>query len=241
MPCFFTTGCVRSGAWGVPGRVRSGGKGDGWGRWCGGRDMIAIVNYGAGNIKSVMFALQRLGAEAHPTASAAELAGAAGIILPGVGAFAPAMEHFRANKLDIALVELARAGKPLLGICLGHQLLFSESHEYGRHRGLGLIRGCVRRFRSGVKIPHMGWNQASYRKKSAIFEGVGDNKFFYFAHSFCVCPEEPGVTLTVTDYGSEFVSAVQYENIFGVQFHPEKSGESGLSVLMNFCRLCGEQ
>ena len=200
--------------------------------------MIAIIDYGAGNVKSVMFALRRIGVEGHLTTDAAGLREAAGIILPGVGAFGRAMERLGEEELDETLRELSRDGKPLLGICLGHQLLFSESGEHGRHSGLGLIRGEVRRFGDGVKTPHMGWNRIRYRKPSALFEGIGDESFFYFAHSFTVCPIEEGVTLAVTDYGAEFASAVQHGNVYGVQFHPEKSGEAGRAVLVNFCRIC---
>ncbi len=200
--------------------------------------MIVIVDFGAGNTRSVLFALQRIGADACLTADAAELKEANGVILPGVGAFGRAMERLKRGNLDAALVDSVSTGKPLLGICLGYQLLFSESHEHGHHVGLGLIKGDVLSFGKGVKIPHMGWNSVEYRKSSCLFEGVENGTFFYFAHSFFVRPAEHAAALAVTDYGGEFVSSVQSGNVFGVQFHPEKSAGAGRVVLENFCRLC---
>ncbi len=200
--------------------------------------MISIVDYKVGNIRSVKFAMQRIGADAMLTSDVSQLHASQGIILPGVGAFSLAMEELRKRKLVQPITDMVRAGKPLLGICVGHQLLFSESEEYGRHEGLNLIPGKVRRFEPGIKIPHMGWNQVILKKNSILFDDIKEREFFYFAHSFSTEPTDESVVLGETEYGKRFTSCVQAENIFGLQFHPEKSSNQGESLLKNFCRYC---
>jgi len=203
--------------------------------------MIAVVDYGVGNIRSVLFALRRLNADAKLTGEPGEIAAASGVVLPGVGAFAPAMDSLRASGLAEPVRAAASAGTPLLGICLGHQLLFSKSEEHGVHAGLHLLEGSVRRFPPGPKVPHMGWNEVRQVRESPLFDGIADGAFFYFAHSYFTEPADAAVTIGVTDYGGDFACAVGRDNVFGTQFHPEKSGPVGLRMLANFCRLCGEQ
>ncbi len=200
--------------------------------------MLVIVDYGLGNLRSVQCALRRVGQEALITSDAEKIATADGIILPGVGAFWRAMENLREAGLAKVVLETARNGKPLLGICLGMQLLFTESDEHGRHEGLGLIPGKVRRFAPGLKVPHMGWNEVKHGTPSPLFKDVADGAFFYFAHSYYVDPDDSATVIGATDYGLTFSSAVQAGNVFGVQFHPERSGPAGLAMLENFCRLC---
>jgi len=199
--------------------------------------MIAVIDYGVGNVKSLLCALGRIAREAALTCKPGEIAAADGVILPGVGAFAAAMDSLRQSGLDAAVKDVAAAGTPLLGICLGHQVLFTESDEHGSHAGLDLIPGAVRRFPEGMTVPHMGWNEVAQRAASPLFGGIEDETFFYFAHSYYALPQDAEVTLGVTDYGGEFTSAVGSGRVFGVQFHPEKSGAAGLTMLENFCRL----
>ncbi|MBM4031650.1 MAG: imidazole glycerol phosphate synthase subunit HisH [Planctomycetes bacterium] len=201
--------------------------------------MIAIVDYGLGNLKSVKSALDRLGVEAVITSEAAAILGADGVIFPGVGAFQRAMENLGKLGLVEPLEQFAASGRPFLGICLGLQLLFGESSEHGRHEGLNVIPGKVVRFGAAdLKVPHMGWNQVRQERSSPLFEGVPDESFFYFAHSYYAQPDEAGVAIGATEYGVRFASAVQEGNVFATQFHPEKSGPTGLRMLGNFCRLC---
>jgi len=200
--------------------------------------MIAVVNYGVGNVKSVLCALVRSGAEATLTSDPAQIRAAAGVILPGVGAFSTAMENLRRTGLDGLLTKLTDSGKPVLGICLGMQLFFTESEEHGKCEGLGLLEGRVRRFPPGLKVPHMGWNEVRQNKASALLDDIDNGSFFYFAHSYYVEPKDANVALGVTEYGEGFVSAIASGRLFGVQFHPEKSGPCGLRLLANFCRLC---
>jgi glutamine amidotransferase len=202
--------------------------------------LIAIVDYKVGNTQSVLFALGRLRQEAVLSSEESVLRVAEGIILPGVGAFPAAMDNLRSRGLHEVLRHLARTGTPLLGICLGHQLLFAESEEQGFHAGLGLFTGRVRRFPLGVRVPHMGWNQVMQRRPSPLLEGIQDSAFFYFAHSYYVEQVEDDVVLGVTDYAGCFPSVVGGERVFGVQFHPEKSGPAGLRMLASFCHLCGQ-
>ncbi len=200
--------------------------------------MIAIINYGVGNIKSVMSALRRLEIEAILTADISEIEASDGVILPGVGAFSAAMKELKEKKLVAPVIDLANSGKPIFGVCVGHQLLFTESEEHGMYKGLGLIPGRVVRFRSAPGIPHMGWNQVKYRKPSVLFEGIRDGSFFYFAHSFYTVPADDSVIIADTEHGSQFVSCVREGNVFGAQFHPEKSGKQGLKLLLNFSKYC---
>jgi len=203
--------------------------------------MIAIIDYGLGNLESVKYALDRLGVASALTSDAAEIASAPGVILPGVGAFGRAMAKFRELGLVEASRQAAASGRPFMGICLGLQLLFSESAEHGRHEGLGLIDGKVVRFAEGLTVPHMGWNEVRGETPSPLLDGIDDESFFYFAHSYHVAPDDPAVVIGSTDYGGRFASAVRKGNVYGTQFHPEKSGPAGLRMLANFCRLCGRE
>lgn len=209
--------------------------------------MIAIVDYGMGNLRSVQKALERVGGEAVVTSTPADLARARGIVLPGVGAFGKAMENLERLGLVDVLVEEVRRGKPFLGICLGYQLLFEASEESfadespaerGRSaeetRGLGILKGKVRRFPAGLKVPQIGWNQVRLAKESELFAGVADGDYVYFLHSYFPEPEERSIIAATTEYGVEFASAVDVENIWAVQFHPEKSSRVGLALLANF-------
>jgi len=201
-------------------------------------NVIAIIDYGMGNLRSVEKAFEKLGFDVAVSSDPMFIDRADGIILPGVGAFADCMSNLISAGLEKAVYDGIESGKPFLGICLGLQLLFQESEEDGIHKGLGIFKGRVRRLPKGRKIPHMGWNQIKYVNKSPIFNGVPEGSHFYFVHSYYVDPVEKDVISTVTDYGLEFTSSVWSGNIFAVQFHPEKSGDIGLKVLENFGRLC---
>ena len=206
--------------------------------------MIAIVDYGIGNLRSVEKALLRVGAEARVTADPAMLDAARGIVLPGVGAFGDGMARLRARQLVDPVLHQVEKGKPLLGICLGMQLLFKESDEMGLHRGLGLLPGRVVRFPEGeLKVPHIGWNQlwqGSPCPEMALLEGIPRGAHAYFVHSYYAAPGESGDVLAKTDYGFEFASVVGRGRIFGAQFHPEKSQDVGLRLLGNFAGMVAE-
>lgn len=201
--------------------------------------MIAIVDYGMGNLRSVQKALERVGAEAQVTADPGVLDRAQGIVLPGVGAFGDAMEQLEKRALLPAV--LRQAGhKPLLGICLGMQLLFQESEEMGQHRGLGLLPGRVLRFpENELKVPHVGWNQL-HLQADPLLSGLDDGAYAYFVHSYYVQPAETSDVLATTDYGLSFASVVGRGQIWGAQFHPEKSQDVGLRMLSNFARIVQE-
>jgi len=213
--------------------------------------MIAILDYGMGNLRSVQKAFERVGATAVVTDDPGALDAARGVILPGVGAFGDAMANLRARRLIDPLLRQVAGGKPLLGICLGMQLLFDESEEMGHHQGLGLLPGRVVRFPAGdLKVPHVGWNQlqiadgrwqiANCRLQIAnggLLVGIADGTYAYFVHSYYVAPQEPAGVLATTEYGLEFASVVGQGTVFGAQFHPEKSQEVGLRLLANFARL----
>ncbi len=200
--------------------------------------MIAVVDYEMGNLRSVQKGFEAVGREAVVTRDARVIARADGVVLPGVGSFGACMR----NLGKFGLVEPVRAaiasGKPFLGICLGLQLLFTESEEFGRCPGLDVIRGKVVRFPENVKIPHMGWNSLAFRKRAPIFGELADGAYVYFVHSYYVVPEDLDVVATVTPYAAEFVSAVWRDNVYGVQFHPEKSQSVGLEILKRFGSLC---
>lgn len=200
--------------------------------------MIAIVDYGLGNLRSVKYALDRLGQPSMLTSAAAEILAARGVILPGVGAFSAAMANLRELGLVEVLRQVAGAGQPFMGICLGVQLLLSSSQEHGRHEGLGIIPGQVVRFGHELTVPQMGWNQVRQAAASPLFDGVPDGAWFYFAHSYYLKPETPSADVGVTEYGHPYASVVQQGNVMGTQFHPEKSGPVGLRMLENFCGLC---
>src|SRR5262245_23554888 len=204
--------------------------------------MIAIVDCGIGNLRSVHKAFGRVGHAAHITQNPGDIARAHAVVLPGQGAFRDCMAELQEHDLLEPVLEFIRSGRPYLGICLGLQLLFTESEEFGYHKGMNLVQGCVRRFPRGLtdahgevlKVPHMGWNQAHIARPAPIFEGIPAHAYFYFAHSFYVEPLSDAVVATTTDYGTRFVSGIWYDNVFGVQFHPEKSQGHGLRVLKNF-------
>ncbi len=201
--------------------------------------MIAIVNYDMGNLDSVARAFRQCGAEAVLTSNPEEIERAAGVVLPGVGFFDEAMRNLKEGGLDTLLTRRALEERvPFLGICLGFQM-FTKHSEEGDAPGLGWIDGVTRRFRfddaeEPLKVPHMGWNELSPRKDSPLLEGIAPDSCFYFAHSYCVFCEEEDAVLATTSYGTEFVSAVARDNLFGVQFHPEKSHRAGLQMIANF-------
>jgi len=206
--------------------------------------MIAIVDYGMGNLRSVHKALERMGFQAMVTQDPSELKKAAGLVVPGVGAFRKAMENLQQLGLVDPIVEFVESGKPFLGICLGLQLLFSGSEEFGFQRGLSIFKGKVVRFpfslpassqsKDILKVPHMGWNAVHIYKRPFVLEGIGEGAYFYFVHSYYPVPEEQEIVATTTDYGGEFVSSVSRGNLFACQFHPEKSQGLGLKLLKNF-------
>ncbi len=200
--------------------------------------MIAIVDYGAGNLRSVELALARLGVHTRVTADPDMLALADGLILPGVGAFSDAMAALGRSGTIPAVLEAVGAGRPLLGICLGMQLLLDGSEEGPGVPGLGLIPGEVRRLPScGLKIPHMGWNSLTPAKPSPLFKGLPEEPYVYFVHSYACKAADPADVLAVTDYGVPFHAAVQRGRILGFQFHPEKSGDVGQKLLANFVEM----
>jgi len=205
--------------------------------------MIAVIDYGLGNLRSVSKALEKVGAGVKVTSAGREISLADAIVLPGVGAFYYGMKHLKELGIIPAIVDSINKGRPFLGICLGLQFLFTETEEYGLHKGLDIIKGRVKKIPNtgSIKIPHMGWNQVRFTSlqaaswsKGTIFDGVPDNSYFYFVHSYYVKPENRDVIAATTNYAVEFASAVVRDNVYGVQFHPEKSGEIGLRVLENF-------
>ncbi|MCX7714133.1 MAG: imidazole glycerol phosphate synthase subunit HisH [Clostridia bacterium] len=201
--------------------------------------MIAIIDYGAGNLHSVKNALAYLGVSCRITGDSAEILAADKIILPGVGAFGDAMESLRKNKLDDVVCRAAESGKPFLGICLGLQLLFESSEESPNVAGLGILKGSVVRIpKTGdLKIPHMGWNSIAIEKPSKILKDIGENPFVYFVHSYYPKVEDRADVSASTEYGLRIDIAVERGNIFATQFHPEKSGKVGMKILENFIEL----
>lgn len=200
--------------------------------------MITIINYGLGNLHSVQKAVANVGGEAVVTDDDQEIINAEKVILPGVGAFADGMKGLESRGLVSVVQEVAAQGKPLLGICLGMQLLFEESEEQGRYQGLGLLAGKVVQFKHpGVKVPQIGWNQVQVSKSSNLMDGIQDGDYFYFNHGYYCIPADADDVLTMTEYGVNFASSVERELIIGVQFHPEKSQQRGLQVLKNFVEL----
>lgn len=204
---------------------------------------VAIVDYGIGNLHSVSKAVERLGYTSLVTAEPREILAADSVILPGVGAFGDAMEHLRESGLDVVVKAAADAGQPLLGICLGMQLLFSTSQEHGEYQGLDILPGSVVRFgqREGFKVPHMGWNRLSFRQPdSPLLSGLTEGHV-YFVHSYHALVDADSDLLAVTDYGHPVTAVVGRGNVYGMQFHPEKSGELGVKLLGNFLQLRKEQ
>jgi len=207
--------------------------------------MIGIVDYHMGNLASVINAFAKVGADATLESDPSKLSQYDKLILPGVGAYGDAMEHLKENSMDKAVIDFAASGKPLLGICLGMQLLFESSEEFAKDenntKGLGLIPGKVvafdeNKFDHPLKVPHMGWNELFQAKETALFAGLGKDFYLYFVHSYhAVCDDK--YAIGKTHYGYEFVSAVQNGNIYGIQPHPEKSHENGLKIIENFAKL----
>ena len=198
--------------------------------------MIAIADYGIGNLGSVTKAFRRAGAEVRLTGDKEALRGADALVLPGDGAFGATMAEVERRALVPVLREAVEEGKPLLGICVGMQLLFDESEEHGRHAGLGLLPGRVRRLEGDLPVPHMGWNRLRARRPHPVLEGVPDGTRVYFVHSYyCDAPED--VVIATTDYGREFAAIVGRGSVLGMQFHPEKSQEIGLRLVAGFVRL----
>lgn len=201
--------------------------------------MIAIIDYGMGNLRSVQKALEAVGARAEVTSDPERVRSADKVILPGVGAFADAIAELRRTGLGEAFVEAERAGKPCLGVCLGLQLLFEVSEEDGRHEGLGLIPGRIVRFapQPGLKIPHMGWNALRFRGDAPLFRGIEPGAYVYFVHSYHAVPDDPSVIAAEADYPTPFNAAVCRDNLMACQFHPEKSQQVGLAMYANFAAL----
>jgi imidazole glycerol-phosphate synthase subunit HisH len=199
--------------------------------------MIVVVDYDAGNLRSVTKALESLGADVRVSGSPSDVETADKVVLPGVGAFGKAVRSLESKSLMGPLAEAATGGRPFLGICLGMQLLYAESAEDPGIRGLGVIPGKVVRFTAGGKIPHLGWNAVSQRDESPLWNGLTDGSFFYFAHSYYGVPDDASVVSGETEYGASFASAVRRDRLFGIQFHPEKSQTAGLRLLANFVSL----
>jgi len=199
--------------------------------------MIAIIDYGVGNLRSVQRAFEHVGAEAVVTTDRATIESASAVVLPGVGAFGQAMANLEQAGLTDVIRQVIAQGRPFLGICLGLQLLFEESDEMGQHRGLGVFGGQVKRFEVGLKVPQIGWNQIHIQRASPLLEGVADGSYTYFVHSYYVAPADPEIVLATTDYEMDYASIVGQDNVFGIQFHPEKSQAVGLSILRNFTML----
>ncbi len=199
--------------------------------------MIGIVDYGMGNLRSVRKAFERIGQPVGIVRTSGEIAEMDKLILPGVGAFGRAMEVLTQRGLCAPLLDAVATGTPLLGICLGLQLLFERSEEHGVHKGLGLLPGEAYRLPGTVKVPHIGWNQLEITRTGRLLEGVPDRAFFYFVQSYYVRPANEGCVTGTTDYGISFAAVVEQDRVFGVQFHPEKSQDAGLRILENFARL----
>jgi glutamine amidotransferase len=199
---------------------------------------IAIVDYGMGNLRSVQKGLERVGCKAQVTREPQQIVSARGVVLPGVGAFSACMENLRRFGLVEAIREVVLQRKPFMGICLGFQLLFTESEEFGPQKGLDLFPGKVVGFhpQNGLKVPHMGWNRIVKKKESPFLQGISDGDYLYFVHSYYVTPADVSVVATTTTYGTSFVSSIATDHLFACQFHPEKSQKIGLRILENFAR-----
>ena len=202
--------------------------------------MIAIVDYGVGNLFSLISSFKKIGADITVTADSDVISRADGIILPGVGAFEDAAKKLRDSGLDKVIIDEAKKGKKLMGICLGMQMLFEKSYEYGCHEGLGLLKGSIVPMKNSIpndlKIPHIGWNALHFTRDSNLFKYIKENDCVYFVHSFYATDCEDSVIATA-EYGKELTAAVQKDNVMGCQFHPEKSGEVGLNILRAFCEM----
>ena len=196
--------------------------------------MLTLLDCGVGNLRSVCMAFRRLGVETRVTSDLGEIIQARALALPGVGAFGDAIGSIRALGLEDAIVSAMKSGVPFLGICVGMQLLFEVSEEMGEHRGLGLLGGRVRRFPRGLTVPHMGWNQIHQVRDIPLWRGLADGSYAYFVHSYYADAEDVSVVAATTDYGIEYASIVAQDNVYGVQFHPEKSQDVGERIMRNF-------
>ncbi len=196
--------------------------------------MIGIIDYGMGNLRSVEKAFEAVGHAARIIRTPQAIADSDKLVLPGVGAFGRAMENLSQMNLLEPLRKALADGKPLLGICLGLQLLFQKSEEHGLHEGLGVLAGRVRKLPQEVKVPHIGWNQVSVTRDDPLLQGIPDNAFFYFVQSYFVEPQDQKTVIGTTDYGVTFAAIVGWKTVYGVQFHPEKSQDAGLKLLKNF-------
>jgi glutamine amidotransferase len=196
---------------------------------------VAVVNYGVGNLRSIKQGLERSGVQVQITHDPTELRKSDAIVLPGVGAFAPAVKNLM--PLTDVVKDAVEAGRPILGVCLGLQLLFTRSSEGGSTRGLDLIMGDIVKFPDSVKIPQMGWNTIDFAQAHPLLEGVQDHSYVYFVHSYYPQPSDPEVIVATTEYGVKFPSMVAKKNLFATQFHPEKSSKTGLTILKNFVRI----
>jgi glutamine amidotransferase len=204
------------------------------------KNSLVIVDYGVGNFRNVQKAFQTVGADAVISDRPADIERADAVILPGVGAFGDAIDNLRQRGQEEPILAAAKSGKPFFGICVGMQLLFEQSNEMGLHTGLGLLPGYVTRFRPGLTVPHMGWNQIEPARPHPLTAKIKPGDFAYFAHSYTCVPEDENHILARTDYEGYFVSAVAADNIFGIQFHPEKSQHVGLQILKNFAEIVTE-
>jgi glutamine amidotransferase len=202
--------------------------------------MIAIIDYGAGNLRSVTNAITKLGYPSKIISRPDEVTGARVVILPGVGAAADTMENLKARGMIDPIRRFIAEGRPFFGVCLGLQILLSGTEEGGWHECLGVIGGHVRRLPSGLKIPHMGWNQVKQRASHPVFEGIPDKANFYFVHSYYAAPDDPSLVVGETEYGIPICSVMARGNLVATQFHPEKSGELGLRMYRNFIKLAVE-
>jgi glutamine amidotransferase len=201
--------------------------------------MIVVIDYNVGNVRSVCNAFNYIGCSVRLSCLEGEIGAAEGIVLPGVAAFGYAVGQL--GGLSEIIKDFARSGRPVLGICVGHQLLFDKSFEQGQHKGLGLIAGDVVALPPGRIIPHMGWNKVRFTDDMKLFSGLDGERHFYFAHSFYAKITDKDAKIAFTDYGFDLPAAVQKANIYGTQFHPEKSGPVGLQVLKNFARICEKE
>ena len=198
--------------------------------------MITIIDYKLNNLRSLENTLGRLRHETRVTSRREDVSRARKLILPGVGAFGDAMRNLRELGLAELIVKKVAEGTPMLGVCLGMQLLFTESEEFGNHSGLGILPGKIRRIPEGVHVPHMGWNQLHRQKRNSILEGIDEGSFVYFVHSYYAIPDDPDLVVARTDYGIDFASVVGNGNVWATQFHPEKSQHVGERILDNFAR-----
>ncbi|MEW6614903.1 MAG: imidazole glycerol phosphate synthase subunit HisH [Thermodesulfobacteriota bacterium] len=215
------------------------------------KGFTAVVDYGMGNLRSVQKALEKIGSRAIIANTPGQISDASSVILPGVGAFAKCMNNLEKLSLVDSIYRAIEAGKPFLGICLGLQILFTESEEFGNPGGLDIIKGRVIRLpanlpvedsnnpeqRARLKVPHMGWNSLKFRKRAPVYEHIDNASYFYFVHSFYVVPEDENIISTTTTHGIEFTSSIWKDNIIAMQFHPEKSQKLGLQILKNFSKL----